>query len=805
MPGAEERSMVEQESVPASDRRETNSLQRVTFPVKGMTCAACQSFVQRTLAEQPGVGEAQVNLLLHEATVGFNPQATSLEALLEAVRDGGYDAEPPRPVRSAAVEGDENDQAAAEEYRNLRLGAVVSLSAGAVAMVASLPLMAGMGSANGTSLQPFDMEAARNLVPWLFAIPAETLRIGLAMLTGILLATAGRRFFRKAWAGARHRNADMSTLVALGTGTAFLYSLAITVAPGFWAVRGVPLDVYFDAALLILGFVLLGNLLEARAKRATVGALRGLLRLAPRTATLLKENGVTEEVPVETLQIDDLVLLRPGDRVAVDGLVIEGSSSLDESMLTGEPMPAAKAPGDRVYGGTVNGAGGLRYRVLHRADAGTLAGIVRLLKEAQGARAPMQRLADRVSGVFVPVVVGLAALTFAVWLVVLGEHGLPHAFAAAVAVLVVACPCAMGLAVPAALMVATGRAAREGLVIRNGEALERLRSVDTVVLDKTGTVTEGRPTITAWAFASPVDGREGEFTRKLAALESASEHPLAHAVLTWAAAMGHSGTDSASSVQLNPRVESFHAIPGRGAVAIVDGAAMLAGNQALLREHSVSIPEELHSAAERAESQGATSLWVAVDGEAAAWLGASDPPRSTSREAIAALRARGLRLVLLSGDTEAAARHVAQAVGIDEVIGGVLPAGKIEALRTLAAQGRHVLMVGDGINDAPALAEAWVGAAMSSGTEIAVEASDLTIMRPDLRVLIDALHLATKTNRVMRQNFGWAFGYNLLAVPLAAGVLYPAFHILLSPVIAAAAMAMSSVSVVGNSMRLRRG
>ena len=791
--------MVEQESVPASDRRETNSLQRVTFPVKGMTCAACQSFVQRTLAEQPGVGEVQVNLLLHEATVGFNPQATSLEALLEAVRDGGYDAEPPRPVRSAAVEGEENDQAAAEEYRNLRLGAVVSLAAGAVAMVASLPLMAGMSS--GAGLQSFGMEAARGLMPWLFAIPAEAIRIGLAILTGILLATAGRRFFRKASAGARHRNADMSTLVALGTGTAFLYSLAITVAPGFWAARGVPLDVYFDAALLILGFVLLGNLLEARAKRATVGALRGLLRLAPRTATLLKENGATEEIPVEALQIGDLILLRPGDRVAVDGLVIEGNSSLDESMLTGEPMPAAKAPGDRIYGGTVNGAGGLRYRVLHRADAGTLAGIVRLLKEAQGARAPMQRLADRVSGVFVPVVVGLAVLTFAVWLVVLGEHGLPHAFAAAVAVLVVACPCAMGLAVPAALMVATGRAAREGLVIRNGEALERLRSVDTVVLDKTGTVTEGRPTITAWAFASHVDGREGEFTRKLAALESASEHPLARAVLAWAASRQASG----SSVEPAPGVESFRAIPGRGAVAIVDGAAMLAGNQALLREHSVSIPEELHSAAEQAESHGATSLWVAVDGQAAAWLGASDPPRSTSREAIAALRARGLRLVLLSGDTEAAARHVAQAVGIDEAIGGVLPAGKIEALRTLAAQGCHVLMVGDGINDAPALAEAWVGAAMSSGTEIAVEASDLTIMRPDLRVLVDALHLASKTNRVMRQNFGWAFGYNLLAVPLAAGVLYPAFHVLLSPVIAAAAMAMSSVSVVGNSLRLRRG
>jgi Cu+-exporting ATPase len=765
---------------------ETGPPVQTTFAVKGMSCAACQSFVQKRLEQQPGVKHAAVNLLLHEANIAYDPATTTLDKLLEAVRSSGYDAEAPNPTMSGTEAREAEAADDTRDYRRLRLQAVASLVSGALAMIASLPLMQ---SASGT---PGKHGIARTGLPWLFAIPPEILRVGLLVLTVALMATAGRRFFVKAWAGLRHGSADMSTLIALGTGTACAYSAVVTLAPGWFVARGVPLDVYYDAALLILGFILLGNLLEARAKRQTVAALSGLLALAPPTAERVLADGSIETVALAQLHPGYTVLVRPGGRVPVDGAVLEGSSSIDESMLTGEPMPVVREAGDAVTGGTVNTTGALRIRVSRGANEGTLADVVRLLKEAQGTRAPMQRLADRVSRIFVPVIVAIAALTLALWVLAGGAAALPHGLAAAVAVLVIACPCAMGLAVPAALMVATGRAARQGIVFRSGEALERLRGVDTIVLDKTGTVTKGRPEIVSMTTAPGFS--ESAVLAALASLEAQSEHPLARAVLRYATDARVSATDV---------VAEFQAQPGFGAQARVGEAFVLAGNRALIAQRNVSIPSALDEEEKKLAARGATPLWVALEGKAAAVLGAIDPARPTSRAAVQSLRREGARILLLTGDVEAAALAIAREVGIDEVIAGVLPAGKLETIRRLQSEGRRVLMAGDGINDAPALAAADVGVAMGGGTDIAMNASEVTLLRSDLRGLVEALRISRAFGRVVRQNMGWALGYNLLAVPLAAGVLYPAFHILLSPVIASIAMALSSVSVVMNSLRLR--
>ena len=843
-----------------------------SFAVKGMSCAACQSFVEKRLNAEPGVVEAKVSLLMHEAAVRYDPVAVSLERLIETVRASGYEAELPDTSVEEAEAAERAELAAQRAYRRLRRQAGASLASGIVAMVVSLPLMtspmtrmpastvrsaaareAASGSVPIAVADPFVSVTAAVahgvavVMPWLFRVPAEWLRLALLVLTGVLLGTAGRRFFVKAWAGLRHGNADMSTLVALGTGTAFAYSAVVTGVPGWFSARGIPDDVYYDAALLILGFVLLGNVLEARAKRQTVSALRGLLALAPAMAERVLPDGSIESVKPAVLRVGDVVLVRPGGRVPVDGEVVRGRSAVDESMLTGEPMAVEKEMGAGVTGGTVNGhfvagagagdgrgrvaedpsttlhsgredmagereksgqgkasadssaaTGVLWVRVSRRANEGTLAEIVKLLKEAQGGRAPMQRLADRVSRIFVPVIVAIAAATFAVWMVAGGPLAVPHAFAAAVAVLVIACPCAMGLAVPAALMVATGRGAQMGVLFRSGEALERLRTVDTAVLDKTGTVTEGKPAICL--FTVPDGFSEDRVLAAAAAVEQVSEHPLAGAVLRFAAERGVPVPEANNKAA----VSGFAALPGFGAEAWVGEARVLIGNGALMERQGIASPAALLAEAAGLAARGATPLWVALDGVVAGLLGASDPVRAGSKEAVAALQAAGLRVVLLTGDLAATAQAVAAEVGIAEVIGGVLPEGKLEAVRRLQAAGRRVLMVGDGINDAPALALADVGMAMSGGTEIAVSASEVTLLRADLRAVGEALSLARRAGAVMRQNLGWALGYNVLAVPVAAGVLYPGFHVLLSPVVASAAMAMSSVSVVMNSLRLRR-
>ena len=790
-----------------------SSLERVTIPVGGMTCAACQSFVQRALAEVAGVREASVNLMLHNATVMFDPAEAAVATLVEKIRSIGYDAAMPENAHSALEEQEKNDAEQVREYLDLRRRAVVTVLAGLLAMIASMPLMTGGGMAGGrdsiagsASLKdPFLAwfmrvmdPVLREAMPWLYHLGAGTIRWALLALSAWIVSWSGRRFYEKAWLALKHLTADMNTLVALGTGAAFLYSAAVTVGPGFFLRRGVMPDVYYDAGLLILGLVLTGNAMESRAKGRTAVALRRLTQLQPKTARVLREGGEFD-LPVAAIQHGDVILVRPGERIATDGEVIAGGSGVDESMLTGESMPVEKTIGDRVMGGTLNQRGSLQYRATALGSESTLAQIVRLLREAQGTRAPIQNVADRVSAIFVPAVLGLAVLTCLAWMFLGGEHGRMQGFASAVAVLVIACPCAMGLAVPTAVMVATGRGAVSGLLMRNGEALERLEKVDTVVLDKTGTITEGRPTVTAVKVAPAERRSSAEILRIAASLERASEHPLGEAVVR---AAKDSGAELGQVRELS-LAQEFAAFPGRGVVGVLDGERVVVGNALLLRENGIEI-DEMVDAARQASADGRTPLWVAVDGRLAGLILVADRIKATSRAVVEGLRREGLRVVMLTGDNERVARAIGEEVGVTEVIAGVLPEGKVEAIRRLQSEHRVVAMVGDGVNDAPALAQADVGVAMASGSDVAMEAGDVTVMRSDLAGVMDAMRLSRATMRVMRQNLFWAFGYNVVMIPLAAGVLYPVWGVLLSPVLASAAMAFSSVSVVTNSLRLSR-
>jgi Cu+-exporting ATPase len=581
----------------------------------------------------------------------------------------------------------------------------------------------------------------------------------------------------------------MNTLIALGTGAGFVYSVLATFAPSFFTSRGVAADVYYEAVIIIIALILVGNAFEARAKKQTSAALRRLAELQPRTARVIR-GGNEEDVAIDDVRSGEQVVVRPGERIPVDGVVLSGTSAVDESMLTGEAMPVTKRAGDRVVGGTINRTGAFQYRATTLGADSVLAQIVKLMREAQGSRAPIQRLADRISSIFVPTVVGISVLTFIVWFFAAGDAAFVRAFAAAVSVMIIACPCAMGLAVPTAVMVASGKGAELGILIKGGEALERTHELDVVVLDKTGTVTEGQPAVTQVFATSPFT--DDDVFRIAAAVERRSEHPLAAAIVAEA------GKRSLAV----PEVTGFEAIAGRGAEGVVENKPVLIGNAAFLAERGID-GSALDEAAARFADAASTPVYVAIDGRAAGVLGIADPIRPTSREAIAKLRAMGLDVVLLTGDNRATAEAIARQAGVQRVIAEVLPAQKVDAIRELQQQGRTVAMIGDGINDAPALAQADIGMAIGSGTDVAIEASDVTLMRSDLRSAADAIALARRTMRTMRQNLFWAFIYNVIGIPIAAGVLYPVLGILLSPILASAAMAFSSVSVVSNSLRLR--
>ncbi len=737
-----------------------------------MTCAACQHHVEQALRSTEGVESARVDLMAHRASVVFDPNRAQPAALVEAIRSAGYDAVLPRAAGGA--EPDHDADQGSERKAEIKAG--IMLAAGAVAMLLAMPLGSAMGAADHLLMRA---------MPWLYSLPAGGLRWSLLTMTGALMVWAGGSIFANAVRGLRHGSTNMNTLVALGTGVAFAYSAYSTIAPG------VGRAVYFDAVLLILGFLLLGKALEARARRRALAALESLSRLRPVNARRVVD-GVQTLVPLDEIRPGDTVLVLPGERFPVDATILEGRTSVDESMLTGESTPLAREPGGRVLAGSLNYDGAVVCRAESLGEATVLAQITRMVEQAQSSRAPMERLADRASSIFVPVVLGLALITFATWLV--AARSLPLALANTVAVLVIACPCAMGLAVPAALTVAVGRGAQLGVLFKGGEALERLAGLDVIVLDKTGTLTVGRPVMESVRTLGSFTERE--LLRMAAAAEERSNHPLAHAVLDYARMEGVAW----------PAAEDAQVVPGRGLTARVDGHECMLGNEAMFKEFFIPLAENIAPPA-----AGVTRLLMAVDGKAAGVFDARDALRPDARAAVTTLKqsgnaagGAGLRVIMLTGDSLDAAKPIAAEAGVDEIEAGLDPAGKLARIRALQKQGLRVAMVGDGINDAGALAQADAGIAMGTGADLAQEAGDVLLLRAQPAAIPAALELARATIRVMRQNLIWAAAYNVLGIPLAAGLLYPAFHILLSPWLAAAAMAFSSVSVLANSLRLRR-
>ena len=745
--------------------------ERVTLTIGGMTCASCVVHVERALRGVEGVDVANVNLATERATVEYSPGVARIGELRHAVEDAGYSV--------VGASGDEfNELATARELVLLRRKFVFSL-----AIAATIMAIMAIGSLRT-------------------ALPFRPDFLFLALATPVQL-WAGRQFYTASWGALKHRTTNMNTLIAVGTSVAYLYSVAATLFHDSFFFEGYDAETYFDTSTAIIGLVLLGRYLEAGAKGRASSAIRALMDLRPKTASVVRD-GDELELPVEELVPGDLVRVRPGESVAVDGEVAEGASWVDESMLTGESSPVEKSSGAQVFGATVNTTGSFTFHATKTGDDMALSQIIRLVEDAQGSKAPIQRLADLIASYFVPTVIAVAAGVFAVWYVFGPEPTYVYAVLTAVAVLIIACPCAMGLATPTAIMVGTGKGAEQGILIRSAEALERAHKIQVVVLDKTGTLTTGRPTVTD-VVAEGID--EDELLRLAASAERVSEHPLANAIVAAATDRGLALSD----------VDGFSALPGHGIQATVDGAGLVAGNLALLEQRGLASAglAELEPGLSR---QGKTVIFVALDGEVKGLIAVADAPRPEARSAVGALRRQGLEVVMLTGDNRATADAVAGEVGIDRVVANVLPGDKAEQVKAIQDEGKTVAMVGDGINDAPALVQADIGIAIGTGTDVAVEAADMTLVSGDLRAVSNSIALSRATMRTIRQNLFWAFAYNVALIPIAAGILYPLFAdggvpdalspILgefgfLNPVLAAGAMAISSVTVVTNSLRLR--
>jgi Cu+-exporting ATPase len=774
----------------------------VTFAIADLHYAPSTAGLERELAAVPGVTRAVANQATEVVTVTYVPGITTAVQLEDAVRTAGFHVAEP----IAAEDPVERERLARNrEIRTLTWQLALAATVALLTMLGAMLLMAGHDGAAGSAIGQVDV-LGRLLMPLavrlrhalgeggLVSEPTR-LKLILAGLTVPVLLWPGRRFYRGAWSGFRHRTADMNTLIAVGTGAAFLYSVATTLAPGVFMHAGLPADVYYEAVAGIIALILLGRLLEARAKGRTSAAIRRLASLAPPVAHVYRGT-TTHDVPAATVEVRDVLVVKPGERVPTDGFVTEGSSALDESMLTGEPMPVTKKPGDEVIGGTLNTTGSFTFRAARVGKDTALGQIVRLVEDAQASKAPIQGLADRVAGVFVPVVIAIALAAFVLWFDLGPQPALLFATIALVTVLIIACPCALGLATPTAILVATGRAAEQGVLIRGGAALERLSKVRTVLLDKTGTITEGRPAVTHIVTARKPDGSAvpaAEVLRWAASVEQRSEHPIAEAIVRAA---------KDRMVLLLP-VEKFAAMEGRGVRGTVDRRIVEVVSARHARERSLELGS-LAQDAGRLAAQGRTPVIVVVNNTVHAVIAISDPVKATAKEAIARLKSLGLTVRMVSGDTRPAALVVAGEVGVEDVIAEVLPSQKADLVKKEQAQGTVVAMVGDGINDAPALAQADVGIAIGTGTDIAMEASDVTLIRGDLRGVVTAVELSRRTLSTIKQNLFWAFLYNVLGIPIAAGVLYPLTGLLLSPVIASAAMAWSSLSVVLNSLRLRR-
>jgi Cu+-exporting ATPase len=737
--------------------RDEQGVGRSDLAVTGMSCASCVASVERALRKLDGVREANVNLATARATVLFDPRLLDPADLVKAVRDAGYDV---------TASSEEPGERAGKEFAALRRSVVWG---GALALIVFLGSM-------------------RDWFPWVPAFLRDHFVLW-ALATPVQFVL-GRRFYRGAWSALRRGSADMNTLVAVGTSAAYLFSAAATALPGFFRRAGVEPQVYFDTSAVIIVLILFGRMLEARAKGRTSDAIRRLMGLRPRTARVVGEDG-EREVPIEQVRAGDVLVVRPGETIPVDGIVLEGRSAVDESMITGESLPVEKTPGTAVVGATLNRWGSFRFRAVRVGEDTALARIVRLVEEAQGSKAPIQRLADVIAARFVPAVIGIAVLTFAVWAAFGPEPRLVFALLNFVAVLIIACPCALGLATPTAIMVGTGMGAERGILIKSGESLETVHRVDTFVFDKTGTLTSGRPETTD---VLPAPGVSADRLLSLAAsVENGSEHPLGQAVVRKARAEG----------AVVEAAEGFRALEGMGVEAVIRGERVLVGSPRLVETAGIDV-SALRAEAGRLAGEGKTTAYVAADGRLAGLLGLADTLKPSARPAVEKLRRSGLRVIMLTGDNARTARSIAAEAGIDEVVAEVLPGDKAEVVRRLQEEGRRVAMVGDGINDAPALARADVGVALGTGTDVAMASADITLISDDLGAVVSAVELSRRTIRTIRQNLFWAFVYNVVGIPVAAGVLYPFLGVLLNPMIASAAMAMSSVSVVGNSLRLRR-
>ena len=728
-----------------------------TFPILGMSCAACAARVDKTLNKQSGVCQASVNYAAATALVEYDPAQTSPEALQHAVQEAGYDLIISHDEHTA----DEVEEAHAKKYKSLKQRTTW-------AILLAIPIaIIGMG---------FMDRSWAGWVTWALSTP--------------VVFALGRSFFGNAWKQLKHGSANMDTLVASSTGVAYLFSVFNLFFPDFWLSRGITPHVYFESSSVIIAFILLGRLLEERAKGNTSQAIKKLMGLQPKTVIRLSPSGKEEEVRIEQIRLNDIIIVKPGERIAVDGVVTEGSSYVDESMLSGEPVPVAKHKDAKVYAGTINQKGSFRFRAEKVGTDTLLAKIIHLVQDAQGSKAPVQKLVDKVAAVFVPVIMGIALLSFILWMVFDPSEGFSHGLLALVTVLIIACPCALGLATPTAIMVGIGKGAERGILIKDAESLETARKVNAVVLDKTGTVTEGHPAVQHILWANEEARQSAPI---LWALEKRSEHPLAEAILL---------NEELRMKNEEVRVDEFESLTGQGVKGICQGVVYYAGNHRLIQGKHIA--PALQEAASAWEAEAQTVVWFANETEALAAIAIADRIKSSSVDAIRALQAEGIEAHLLTGDNEKTAQAIAGLVGLTHYRSGVLPQEKAAYVHQLQRAGKVVAMVGDGINDSAALAQADLSIAMGSGSDIAMDVAKMTLISSDLRKIPEALRLSRLTVRTIRQNLFWAFIYNMVGVPIAAGVLYPINGFLLNPMIGGAAMAFSSVSVVTNSLRLRR-
>lgn len=725
-----------------------------TFPVLDMSCAACATRVEKTLNRQPGVYHAQVNYAAATATVEYNPQECTPETLKDAIQNAGYDL----VIETNAQKEKIAEDAHSRKYRQLKQRTIFSL-------MLSVPVaIIGMCFMDWTYA---------NYVMWILSTP--------------VVFWLGRDFYRNAWKQLKHRTSNMDTLVAVSTGIAYTFSLFNLFWPEFWLSRGIHPHVYFEAASVIISFILLGRLLEEKAKGNTSEAIKKLMGLQPATVTILTPEGQLKEIPVEQVQQGQRLVVKPGSRIAVDGTVYEGSSYVDESMLTGEPLPTEKIPGAKVYAGTINQKGSFSFIADKVGSETVLAHIIRMVQDAQGSKAPVQQLVDRIAAIFVPTILSIAVLSFLVWIWLDSSNGFTHGLLAAVTVTIIACPCALGLATPTAIMVGIGKGAENGILIKDAESLETARKVNAIVLDKTGTLTEGRPTVTD--ISDPL--LQSPLGDVLFTLESASEHPLAQAIVQH------------QTRQLLP-MEEFESLTGLGVRGKINGTCYYAGNRRLLETHHLTVSPALTEEAARLSQEAKTVIWLADSQQALGLVAIADRIKPTSREAVRQLQEMGISTYMLTGDNPETAQRIAAQCGITHFQAEVLPQQKAQFIKDLQKEGKIVAMVGDGINDSAALAQADLSIAMGKGSDIAMDVAKMTLISSDLNKITDAIRLSQATVRTIRENLFWAFIYNLIGIPVAAGILYPINGFLLNPMIAGAAMAMSSVSVVSNSLRLKR-